>query len=462
MALKHCLLEEELGSTGEIRWVLTGPQGEIAAFSHWQDGIRGRLSYESRRAYSTAVAQFVDYLYESRAFEEVRLSPKRARELLEGYRALLERGPNSRSRWLRRIAEGLPHKFPLQPKSANVKLTAVAAFLEECEDLFEEVVEKFANRGDSIPPSPYPVILGDLSRLPVRHHREIARVRQNSMLGGVIRNAAKTLRKRRRWLVKEPAAAPWDDSRREFPLDQLGSLIEAAQSCRDKALYTLLACGGLRTHEALQLRISSLDFETQTVDLYDFIYGSTPPRDELRRKGRSARYVYFWPGYETLFFHYIKRYLETERRHLVRDPHSYVFVKIRPGADRGQPLFTATDKARDDAFKRAQRRAGLLSLNGRSYGLHSLRHSYGVYMANHCPRDDGGVGLNLAIVQRLMGHAQLSATMHYARHEKHKIDAVLNAGRRLYGHAGLDPEMFRDALAESHLREARRILDNDS
>ncbi|OOG24349.1 hypothetical protein B1C78_09055 [Thioalkalivibrio denitrificans] len=281
------------------------------------------------------------------------------------------------------------------------------------------------------------------------------------MLGGVIRNAAQMLKKRRRWLVKQ-RVEPWDDGHHEFPLDRLGLVIEAAQSYRDKALYTLLACGGLRTHEALQLRISALNFDIQQVDLHDFIYGVTPTRGELRRKGRSARYVYFWPGYERLFFHYVVRYLETERRHLVQDPHSYLFVKLKADAARGQPLFTATDKARDHSFKRAQRRAGIPLVNGRGYGLHALRHSYGVYMVNHCPREDGGVGLDLAVVQRLMGHAQLSTTMHYARHEKHKIDAVLNAGRRLYGRAGLDPRTFREALAEGHIREAKRLLSDAS
>ena len=457
MSLKHVVLKEELSATGKTRWSLAGPAGDVPAFRYWQDEIQERLSRETRKAYSIAVAQFIDYLYEAAAFSSEPPRPKRARDLVEGYKALLEHGTQTRAFWLQRIAAALPHHLPVKPPSANLKLSAVCQFLEECEDLHEEAAQQPSNGAT---PNPYTAALGDLAKAPLRSTLESANIRQNSMLGGVIRNAANRLKKQRRLTVKGPGTLPWDDGRKEFPMDQIGQVIEAANSYRDKALYTLLACGGLRTHEALQLKISSLNPDSLRVDLVDFLYGDNPSQHELRHKGRSARYVYFWPGYEELFFHYIMRYLQKERRHLARDPHDYLFVKLKADETCGQPLFTATDKARDETFKLAQKNAGIPLLNGRGYGLHSLRHSYGVFMVNHCPWENGSVGVPEAIVRRMMGHSSIVTTQGYARDSKHKIDAVLNAGRRLFGTAGLDPAAFRAHLADSLVHEAKLLLSN--
>lgn len=457
MALKFVVLKKGKSVTGRERWSLDGPAGEVSAFRHWQDEIQERLSYETRKAYSIAVAQFIDYLYEVAAFAGQPLTPKRARELVEGYKTLLEKGGNAGAQWLRQVASALPHHLPVKPRSANLKLTAIYGFLEECEDLYDEAVERLSD-GESPVCNPYTEALGGLAHAGRRDLIETHKLRQNSMLGGVIRNAAAGLKKKRRLSVRQPSPLPWDDTRMEFPLDQIGLVIEAARSYRDKALYTLLACGGLRTHEALQLRVSSLHWDSLRVDLHDFLYGANVTPHELRKKGRSARFVYFWPGYDELFFWYVTRYLQTERRHRVGDPNDFLFVKIKPGETRGQPLYTATDKARDDSFKLAQKRAGIPLINGIGYGLHSLRHSYGVFMVNHCPWENGQIGLPIEVVQRMMGHDSRLSTEHYARTEKYKIDAVLKAGRRLYGQAGLEPSTFRECLANSLIKEAQRLI----
>ena len=171
MGLKHVVLEQELSSTGKTRWALAGPTGDVTAFRVWQDEIQERLSYETRKAYSIAVAQFIDYMYEAAAFNGEPVTPKRARELVEGYKTLLEKGKNAGAHWLRQIAAALPHQLPLAPSSANQKLTAVYQFLEECKDLFEEVAQ--AQSGEaSTAFNPYTGVLGEVVQSALRGPRE--------------------------------------------------------------------------------------------------------------------------------------------------------------------------------------------------------------------------------------------------------------------------------------------------
>ncbi len=58
---------------------------------------------------------------------------------------------------------------------------------------------------------------------------------------------------------------------------------------------------------------------------------------------------------------------------------------------------------------------------GESHGPHSLRHAYGSYLLNYFPRVDGGFGLNMGIVQQMLGHAEMKSTQKYARHDKDLI-----------------------------------------
>jgi integrase len=80
-------------------------------------------------------------------------------------------------------------------------------------------------------------------------------------------------------------------------------------------------------------------------------------------------------------------------------------------------MHTFSDTARNRSFKRAVKRANIPHPTGGQWGLHSLRHAYGVYLLNYLPVP-GGYGLQLKDVQLLMGHKDEKTTKHYAREDR--------------------------------------------
>ncbi|WP_410784610.1 tyrosine-type recombinase/integrase, partial [Leifsonia sp. SIMBA_070] len=65
-------------------------------------------------------------------------------------------------------------------------------------------------------------------------------------------------------------------------------------------------------------------------------------------------------------------------------------------------------------------------MTGTSYGFHSLRHMYAYYLVNHCPnpRDPNRFGLDLKMVQLLMGHKSIKSTERYARKDAKMLEAT--------------------------------------
>ena len=83
----------------------------------------------------------------------------------------------------------------------------------------------------------------------------------------------------------------------------------------------------------------------------------------------------------------------------------------------GRPYSMISDKSKRSAFIRACKNANVPNPPGQnSYTPHSLRHFYGVFMLNYVPTE-GGYGLTLTEVQRLMGHKSRKSTARYARED---------------------------------------------
>lgn len=62
--------------------------------------------------------------------------------------------------------------------------------------------------------------------------------------------------------------------------------------------------------------------------------------------------------------------------------------------------------------------------------IHSLRHSYGVYMLNYLPTPTG-IGMPIAILANIMGHSSIENTKIYARHDKEIVRTELEYANKI-------------------------------
>ncbi len=140
----------------------------------------------------------------------------------------------------------------------------------------------------------------------------------------------------------------------------------------DLALYYLLAHGGLRISEALDLQVQDLDLVGRRVRVRE-------------GKGRRDRVVYLTAKATAV----LGEYLQTV-------PHAPTDLVL---SWQGQPL------RYEPAWERIcclGRTAGLENLSP-----HRLRHTYATHLLNH--------GMSIEALRRLMGHENLNTTLIYAR-----------------------------------------------
>jgi len=227
---------------------------------------------------------------------------------------------------------------------------------------------------------------------------------------------------------------PWSakatayDERQAFPYDKVVDFVDALQNDRDKALYSLLAACGCRTHEGLQVLLEDVDVQEGTVRLVDpatrsghVSYRSLLPveRDQLAWKGRTTDFTLLIEPFGTLFFESMQRYLD--KGYIAHGKQQFLFqFNRRP--DRGRPYFLSNNGTRLEIFHRACRRVGVALPLG--MGPHSFRHMYGTYLLNYFPRASGDYGLPVPYVQHAMGHADAQQTLRYAKFDNdlHKLE----------------------------------------
>ncbi len=139
--------------------------------------------------------------------------------------------------------------------------------------------------------------------------------------------------------------------------------------------YSMLLCG-LRSQEVIDLQCNDISFDDQS-----FL---------VRGKGKKERVL---PLPSTVA-HFIRSYLTFERPE--RCSTNSLLVVLQ-GKNRGKPLTPAGLRS----FFRFRRRAPAL----KRANAHRLRHTFGVNMARQ--------GLNLPVIQRLMGHSDGITTLQY-------------------------------------------------
>jgi integrase len=435
--LKNVSLLAE-GKNGRQTWKLLGPTGvPNEPFSTFANSIARRMSRNSVATYCRHLAQFFDYLYEASSSVHIftdshLLTPDALVEIIEAYSEYLVFGADSGNEIARIVSNTMPSPRNTS-QTCSLKHAPVRKFLKLSDKIHRQTIE-LVNAG-LIQENPSAQLMIDLRRLqdsPSQSQRKA--LVGNSMLAGVIAGGVKLLPSALLPVVNSQVS--FDESR-AFPYDMIEGFIDKLPSHRDKALYNLLAASGCRKHEALQVLWDDISVEGQEVFLIDpasrpncksYLYLTPNERTKLCWKGRTTQRTLLLEPFASGFFKSLADYLKHE--YIPHGLHRFVF-QYRRSPLRGRPFFLSHPETHLELFKKVAEKCDI-GLN--VHGPHSLRHAFGTYLLNYFPRTDGGFGLNIGIVQQIMGHAELKSTEKYARHDQDIILAELKyANAMVYG-----------------------------
>jgi len=163
-------------------------------------------------------------------------------------------------------------------------------------------------------------------------------------------------------------------------VDEARSLLAHIKTFHNYAyLSTVYSCG-LRLHEGLHLEVSDIDSSRMMIHVH-------------RGKGAKDRYVPLPQSTLKL----LRRYWLTHRHPCLRFP-----ALGRSGTGAKQAQTPMAKSSVQGAFRRAKFDA---AIRKKGVAIHTLRHSYATHLLE--------AGVNLRVIQRYMGHAQLETTMLY-------------------------------------------------
>jgi len=186
--------------------------------------------------------------------------------------------------------------------------------------------------------------------------------------------------------------------------DQLEKIIVAAPNPRDKAFIALLAKTGVRISEAVQLKVTDIDFKWGTLTIVHL-------KERLKLKcpnckGLLGRRHLFCPGCGNKVDQAIREKVEQRRQRVIPvDPNTLrlldEYLKWRRQFPYSGPLvFPFTRQRGWQLVEKIGRRAGIK-------GLHP--HSFRRLLATTWV----GKGLDVKKLQVLFGHASITTTMEY-------------------------------------------------
>lgn len=163
-------------------------------------------------------------------------------------------------------------------------------------------------------------------------------------------------------------------------VEEVQRLLRRAHPFHNRAYLTTVYSCGLRLHEGLSLQVSDIDSKRMMIHVH-------------RGKGAKDRYVPL-PS-KTLLI--LRQYWKTHRNPL------WIFPAT--GRNHQQMSVAQQPMSRSSvqgALRKAKQRAGITK---RDVSIHTLRHSYATHLLE--------AGVNLRVIQRSMGHADLETTMVY-------------------------------------------------
>jgi integrase len=417
---------------GKESWALESLDGTpVDAFDAYCEKI-SNLSHQTQKRYAEVVSRFIDYLYEAKAFDNA-VRPSHLNKVIEAYPTLISDGSRITSArvrgschdlWLADAAERL-NWDPLKSTSLDNTLAAVNGFLRLSEGLARDAKEKADYHGiDSSQPSG--TLITSIAGTKSVGSWEVAAIRQASMFGSVAKFASEGVHRAKG--IQASSKSPSQERDLDYPRQYLAPLIQNATSWRDKCLWLLISALGLRSSEALNLQVKDVDLVAQKVYIFDpsgrrALMEITDPK-RLRFKGREMVYTFPIPDLVKDLFYAIEQYLKQEFVPYRKQGEPNYLLQYIDSQHRGRPYVDASHTALLSNFKKAVAAAKVpLSIHEKNWGLHSLRHMYGVYMVNDYPVDPNRnlFGLDVNKVQMMMGHTNISSTAHYARIKRYRL-----------------------------------------
>jgi len=162
-----------------------------------------------------------------------------------------------------------------------------------------------------------------------------------------------------------------------YAQSELAAILRAAEPGRDRMLLTLIYACGLRRDEARMLKTGDID----------------GPRESLHvRRGKGGKPRVLPLTAERL--DQLRAYWRSERIGKPGHDSPWLFMAARPAEPMSKSLAL-------HVYNRAVRAAGVK----RKGGLHVLRHSFATHLLE--------AGVEITVVQRLLGHTSLATTARY-------------------------------------------------
>jgi len=152
--------------------------------------------------------------------------------------------------------------------------------------------------------------------------------------------------------------------------EEVKSMIEITGNLKHRAILAVIYSAGLRISEAINLRPSDIDSD----------------RKQIRIHGKGNKYRYTLLSDNVLVI--LRMYWKAYR------PAKYLFE----GHIKGQPVSRSTIQI---VFRKAVKKTGI----NKQATVHSLRHSFATHLLES--------GVNLKIIQSLLGHSSLRTTSIY-------------------------------------------------
>lgn len=273
----------------------------------------------------------------------------------------------------------------------NLSQNTIKSYITDLDDYVQFLVKNYAIKDPS-----------DITKQYIRNY--IARLKRKQNTNSSISRKVSAIRSFHKFLLLEKLVTTNVSTGISLPkkeqklpvilsVDEVEALMIASDGfepleLRNKAMLELLYGCGLRVSELLSLRLQDLHINMGFINVVG--------------KGNKERIVPIGDEAKSA----IKRYLEEGRTVLKKIPGDIVFVNSRGSTISRVGLYKT--------LKKLAIRAGIM----KDISPHTLRHSYASHLLEN--------GVNLRMVQELLGHEDISTTQIYTHISKKQLKDVYN------------------------------------